>query len=149
GAGRLAEVLGAEALPHDLPARTVGLRRIAEAEWSRLPLETRQLLTAFTAGINAVIEQAADNLPIEFGLLDYRPEPWSEIDCLTIEGEFRWYLTGRFPVICIPELVKRGVGDGELYGEFLRGEALDECLLPPDGYPQTRRTAESVSPLMG
>ncbi|MEO8497598.1 MAG: penicillin acylase family protein, partial [Planctomycetota bacterium] len=109
------------------------------------------LLTAFTAGINAVIEQSADNLPIEFDLLDYRPEAWTEIDCLTIEGEFRWYLTGRFPVIVIPELVKRSLGDGDLYREFFRGEALDECLLPADGYPKTRssRSAETVSPPLG
>jgi len=151
GAGRLAEVSGAEALPTDLLARTVGLRRIAEAEWGRLPEETRKLLTSFTAGINAVIEQSVDNLPIEFGLLDYTPEPWTEIDCLTIECEFRWYLTGRFPVIVIPELVKRTLGDGNLYREFLCGEALDECLLPADGYPKSRssRPAETVSPPLG
>ncbi len=151
GAGRLAEVLGAEALPTDVLARTVGLPRIAEAEWERLPNETQHVLTAFTAGINAVIEQSADNLPIEFDLLDYTPEPWTEIDCLTIESEFRWYLTGRFPVIVIPELVKRSLGDGDLYREFFYGEALDECLLPADGYPKTgsTRLAEPVSPPLG
>ncbi|MBP89968.1 MAG: hypothetical protein CMJ64_25210 [Planctomycetaceae bacterium] len=151
GAGRLAEVLGKEALPYDLLTRTVGLRRIAEAEWARLPKETQRLLTAFTAGINAVIEQTTNNLPIEFDLLDYEPEPWTEIDCLTIESEFRWYLTGRFPVIVIPELVKRSLGDGSLYREFMCGEALDECILPPDGYPDlsSDRTPEAVPPAMG
>ncbi|MDA1055927.1 MAG: penicillin acylase family protein [Planctomycetota bacterium] len=151
GAGRSAEVLGAEALETDLLARTVGLRRIAEAEWGRLPDETRKLLTAFTAGINAVIEQSVDSLPIEFDLLDYRPEPWTEIDCLTVESEFRWYLTGRFPVIVIPELVKRSLGVGDLYREFHCGEALDECLLPADGYPTSKpdHPAEPVSPALG
>ena len=38
------------------------------------------------------------------------PEPWSPVDCLAIEGEFRWYLTVRFPVIVMPELVKRALG---------------------------------------
>lgn len=151
GTGRLAEVLGAEAVSSDVLARTVGLRRIAEAEWSRLPDETQSLLTSFTSGVNAAIEQASDNLPIEFDLLDYIPEPWTEVDCLTIEVEFRWYLTGRFPVIVIPELVKRSLGDGDLLREFFCGEALDECLLPADGYPAAKsdRTAESVSPPMG
>lgn len=150
GAGRLAEVMGAEALQSDVLARTVGLRRIAETEWERLPEETRTLLTSFTAGVNAVIEQSTDCLPIEFDLLDYRPALWTEIDCLTIEVEFRWYLTGRFPVIVIPELVKRRVGDNDLKREFFCGEALQECLLPADGYPETRsaRPAEAVSPSM-
>lgn len=137
GAGRLAEVLGQEAVPTDLLARTVGLPHIAAAEWDRLPEETRRLLGSFTAGVNAVIEQSGDNLPIEFDLLDYRPEPWTEIDCLAIEVEFRWYLTGRFPVIVIPELVKRSLDNEALRREFHCGEALDECLLPPDGYPAT------------
>ncbi|MDP6468442.1 MAG: penicillin acylase family protein [Pirellulaceae bacterium] len=151
GAGSLAEVLGVEALQSDLLARTVGLRRIAETEWRRLPETVQTLLTSFTAGINAVIEQSTGNLPIEFDLLDYRPAPWTEIDCLTIESDLRWYLTGRFPVIVIPELVKRSLGDGDLRREFHCGEALDEYLLPPDGYPKTRpeRTTESIGPPMG
>ncbi len=122
GSGRLAEVLGRDGtdldlLAHvvgfksifelDLFARTVGLRRIAEHNWTTLPEETRHLLTAFSAGINAVIEETRDRPPIEFDLLDYRPEPWSPIDSLTIEIEFPWYLTGRFPVIVIPELARR------------------------------------------
>lgn len=151
GAGRLAEVVGQDAVPYDLLVRTVGLRRIAEAEWDRLSEETQRVLTAFTAGINAVIEQSANNLAIEFDLLDYQPEPWTEIDCLTIESEFRWYLTGRFPVIVIPELVKRRLGDGRLYHDFMCGEATDECILPPDGYPDdaTHETISSIPPIMG
>src|SRR5262245_53277223 len=50
GLGRLAEVLGPDGLELDLVARTVGLNRIAEAEWSRLPEETRQVLQAFARG---------------------------------------------------------------------------------------------------
>jgi penicillin amidase len=151
GAGQLAEVLGAEALRSDLLARTVGLPSIARAEWQRLPRETRSVLASFAQGVNAVIEQSAGNLPIEFDLLDYEPESWSPIDCLTIESEFRWYLTGRFPVIAIPELVKRSLGDGPLYDEFFSGEAIDECLLPSDGYPDAppAQTAEAVPPTMG
>src|SRR3990172_912270 len=52
--GRLSEILGPAGLELDLVARTVGLRRIAEAEWEQLPAEIRELVTAFSAGINAV-----------------------------------------------------------------------------------------------
>ncbi len=131
GAGRLSEILGPEGLPPDLLARTVGLHRIAEAEWATLPTETQSLLTSFTAGINAAMEEAAEALPVEFDLLDYRPEPWRPIDCLMIENEFRWYLTGRFPVIAMPELAKRCLGDGPLYQAFLTPEADDESILEP------------------
>lgn len=149
GAGRLAEILGERAVELDLIARTIGFRRIAEAEWAQLPAETRELLTAFAAGINAHIETVADNPPIEFDLLGYRPEPWTEIDCLTIEVEFRWYLTGRFPVIAIPELVKRQLGEGPLYEEFLLGEEDDEAILPRGSYPATAGGLEPVGAAMG
>src|SRR6202000_1142446 len=66
-------------------ARTVGLSAIAAAEWEAANEETRRLLAAFTAGVNAVIDESADLPPIEFALLDYRPEPWSPVDCLAIE----------------------------------------------------------------
>ncbi len=134
GHGRLAEVLGPEGVPLDLVARTVGLNRIAQAEWPRLPEETRDLLQAFVAGVNAWIEHCGEQLPIEFDLLDYRPDPWSPLDSLAIENEFRWYLTGRFPVIVVPELAKQVLGDGPLYREFLLGEADEEAIVPPEAY---------------
>jgi penicillin amidase len=136
--GRLAEVLGPRGLESDVLHRTLGLAQIAEAEWHSLPGETRDLLAAYAAGVNALLEASQDRLPIEFDLLGYRPEPWSPVDCLAVAGEFRWYLTGRFPVIVVPELVKRSLGDGPLYRAFLRGEADDESILPPGAHPVSR-----------
>jgi penicillin amidase len=159
GSGRLAEILGADGpelelltrvvgfrsvLELDILARTVGIRRIAEAEWATLPQETKALLTAFSAGINALMEETRDRPPIEFDLLDYRPEPWSPVDCLTIEAEFRWYLTGRFPVIVIPELAKRVLGDGPLYRAFLKVEEDGESILAPGSYPTVSGGTEPV-----
>ncbi len=154
GLGRLAEVLGPEGVPLDLVARTVGLNRIAKEEWSRLPQETRELQQAFADGVNAWIKQCGDQIAIEFDLLDYRPEPWSPIDSLAIESEFRWYLTGRFPVIVMPELAKRVLGDGPLYREFLLGEADEEAVVPPEAYQHLKqqigqRPLESVGQATG
>lgn len=144
GAGRLAEIVGQDGLSQDVLARTVGLNRIARAEWDRLPEETRRLLSAFSAGINALIDECGDKLPIEFELLDYRPEPWQPVDCLLIENEFRWYLTGRFPVIAMPELARRCLGDGPLYRAFLTAESDEESILWPGDYPSKRRGVEPV-----
>lgn len=129
--GTLAEILGAEAVESDLLFRTVGIGRIAEAEWPTLPADVQELVTAYTAGVNAVIDASRDNLPIEFDLLGYKPAPWQPTDSLAIHGEFRWYLTGRFPVIVIPELAKRTLGEGPLYRAFLQGEVDEESILQP------------------
>jgi penicillin amidase len=164
GAGRLGEILGPDGseldylgrfagvrnvFEWDLLARTVGIRRIAEREWTGLPEETRSVLRAFSAGINAVIEDSRDRLPIEFELLEYCPEPWTPIDCLTIEGEFRWYLTGRFPVIVIPELARRILGDGPLYRAFLEVESDSESILPPGSYPSGRVGSQPIGTAAG
>lgn len=77
-------------------------------------------------------------------MLDYRPEPWTPIDCLTIEGEFRWYLTGRFPVIVIPELARRTLGEGPLYRVFLQVESDAESILPPGSYLRDRFGSQPV-----
>ena len=134
GHGRLSEVLGEDGLQLDIVARTVGLNRIAIAEWETLPDETRSLLNSFSDGVNAFMEKSRDCLPVEFALLDYKPEPWSPVDCLAIATEFRYYLTVRFPVIVGPELAKRALGNDELFEAFLTGEAEDESILPPGSY---------------
>src|SRR3954470_9921529 len=66
GHGRLAEILGRDGLAMDLVARTVGLNRIARDELGWLPMETLQTLVAFSAGVNAWIDESADRPPIEF-----------------------------------------------------------------------------------
>lgn len=134
GLGRLAEILGPNAVESDRVARTVGLHLIATAEWKRLERRVQLLLEAFSAGVNAVIQHAGDLLPIEFGLLDYRPEPWSPVDCLAIESEFRWYLSGRIPVIALPELARKTLGEGALFEEYLLAEADDVSILQAGDY---------------
>ncbi len=138
--GRLAEILGAEAVASDTIARTVGLPRIAEKQWDQSDHEVRSLLEAFTAGVNQVITDTQSHPPIEF---DYRPEPWQPVDCLAIASEFRWYLTGRLPVIAIPELAKRALPTKELYEEFLLGEADGESILRPGDYIPAVRHSDS------
>ncbi len=92
GSGRLAEVAGPSALETDRFMRTLGLRRVAEAEWAALQkdpviYDTRyqdaaRILIAYTNGVNAYIETHRDRLPLEFLLLGVSPEPWSPVDSL-------------------------------------------------------------------
>ena len=147
--GRLAEILGPDSLESDIVVRTVGINRIAANELNRIPAQTMRLLVAFSRGVNAVMEESRDNLPIEFDLLGYRPEPWSPLDSVAIGREFCWYLTGRLPVIAIPELAKRVLGQGPLYEAFIIGEAEDESIIPKGSYPTTEVGIEKVGEVVG
>ena len=78
GEGRLSEILGESALRHDRLARLVKFRGPYDgAEWTSYHPEGRRIFEAFSAGVNAFIEHAADRLPVEFVLTGIRPEPWT------------------------------------------------------------------------
>lgn len=148
--GTLSEVLGNSAFESDLVARTVGIHRIAQAEWDHLPTDTRKLLQAFSVGVNQYLETCGERRAIEFDLLDYQPAPWTPIDSLAIAVEFRWYLTGRFPVIVIPEIARRVLGDGPLYQAFMAAEADSESILHSGDYPTNNASTNrqrSVQPV--
>lgn len=77
GEGRLAEVLGPSAIPRDRFARLFQYRGSMAKEWASYGADTKAIVTAFVGGINAYIAQAGDQLPPEFGMLGFKPEPWS------------------------------------------------------------------------
>ncbi|MBI1801573.1 MAG: penicillin acylase family protein, partial [Chloroflexi bacterium] len=78
--GRLSEVLGKPALDNDLLLRTLGFRRVAEQEWNQLDGDAKAALDAYTRGVNAFISTHLDNLPAEFVILGFKPEPWTPLD---------------------------------------------------------------------
>ena len=80
GEGRLAEILGPEALRHDRVARLLKYRGPwTDEEFNSYHPEGRRILQAFASGVNAYIAHAesAGELPVEFEITGIRPLPWS------------------------------------------------------------------------
>jgi len=134
GLGQLSELLGESHLDLDRTARIVGLHRIAESQWHDLSDNVKLILQRFTDGVNHVIAKSGELPPIEYSILDCSIRPWTPLDSIACEVEFQWYLTGRFPIICIPEIVRRAVGDTPLYEQFTVGEAEEEAIMPVGSY---------------
>ena len=82
GAGRLAEIIGAEAVPVDRQMRVLGIYRAAEGAFASLPAAVQRSLEAYSAGVNAFLAHRRGALPPEFALLGFRPEPWRPADSL-------------------------------------------------------------------
>ncbi len=82
-AGRLAEALGAKALPVDRRQRVYQFSAAATTALTRLPEAERAVLVAYAEGVNAAIRTARE-LPPEFRLLRYRPEAWQPADSLLV-----------------------------------------------------------------
>ena len=87
GQGRLAEVLGPAYLERDINARRLAYRGSAADDYASYAPDAKQILEAFTQGINAEIARRTSaggaGLPLEFQLAGFAPEPWKPEDCLS------------------------------------------------------------------
>jgi penicillin amidase len=92
GQGRLAEVLGPSALERDVNARLLQYHGEMKAEYESYAPDTKEILEAFTDGINAYIatrlQAGGSGLPVEFQLAGFKPEPWKPEDCLNRMAAF-------------------------------------------------------------
>jgi penicillin amidase len=79
--GRLSELFGSASVSQDVWFRSLGLYASAKTAWPALSKEAQGALTAYTAGINAAIA-AQRSLPVEFTMLQVKPEPWTVYDSL-------------------------------------------------------------------
>ena len=83
--GRLAEVAGSKMLPVDVYMRSVGIKRNVDRAIDKMPAKNREPLEAYAAGVNAFLKTHS-NLPLEFVLTGYTPEPWTVYDCGYVFG---------------------------------------------------------------
>jgi len=83
--GRLAEVVGPDALETDYFMRSIGIEKYSDKAYEVLADSEKRLLEQFAAGVNAYL-QTHEHLPIEFDLTGHEPEPWRPEDSLSIFG---------------------------------------------------------------
>jgi len=87
--GELSEVLpnvpGSPALDQDKLHRTFGLSHVVDAEVAQASPQSKRLLEAYAAGVNAYISSLGPKqLPPEFQILGYTPRPWTPADSLIV-----------------------------------------------------------------
>ena len=83
GEGKLAEILGENAIERDRFARLLRYRGDMKAEYESYAPDAKQIIEAVVRGVNFYIESHHDRLPIEFQLTGTRPDPWTPEVCLT------------------------------------------------------------------
>lgn len=80
--GRLCELVGDKALELDRFHRRIGIVRAAEKAAKEIASNpvSKMVSESFTAGVNAYIKQLKKaDLPIEYKLMGYEPEPWTTL----------------------------------------------------------------------
>jgi penicillin amidase len=92
--GRLAEWLGESAVEGDRVMRRFQIGATVEKDYQSVDAPTRAMLEAYAAGVNSFIGNT-DALPIEYQLLDARPDPWQPRDSFAV-FKIRHILMGVF-----------------------------------------------------
>ena len=101
-AGRLSELVGAAGLDSDKVIRTMGWRRVAEAELPTLDPQTRQILQAYADGVNTYLRgRTPDEMGVEYTVLaltlpEVEVEEWTPLDSLTWLKAMAWDLRGNY-----------------------------------------------------
>ena len=101
-AGRVAELVGPEGLESDKVIRTMGWRRVAEAELPTLKPQTRQMLQAYADGVNTYLRgRSPGEVAVEYSILGLTlPTPeieeWVPLDSLTWLKAMAWDLKANY-----------------------------------------------------
>ena len=80
--GRLSEVLGDRAINYDRLQRRTGIKAMTESMYEAIieNAEVKEMLDAYSTGVNQYIDELSfASYPIEFKLLDYKPEAWTPL----------------------------------------------------------------------
>jgi penicillin G amidase len=89
GLGLLSEVWGRGCVEQDRAARLFLYRGEMHAEWLAYSSDTKRIVSAFTAGINAYVAMTREDrglLPVEFRELGYEPSCWAPSDVARIRS---------------------------------------------------------------
>jgi penicillin amidase len=137
--GRVAEIVGASAVPHDRLVRMLRFRGpFDEREWTNYHPEARRFFSAYVRGVNALITQAGENLPIEFELTGIRPEPWKPEELLYRARVTAAVASARRELRLAQAVAKYGAKEAnrragpDPYGELQVPEGLDPRIITDD-----------------
>lgn len=135
GRGELSSLFGEATLEKDKFLKTVGIHRLAKTGYSAMSAETRSIIDAYVAGVNAYIRDVK-TLPREYALLGVKPGLWEPEDCVSTVLLMAFSLTRSFMI----DLVLYRIGEHA-------GEDVAEALAP--SYPEfaPTLTGKRMSPV--
>jgi penicillin G amidase len=154
-AGELAELVGKAGLTLDRETRVLQLRSVARRATVALPPVERELLEAYTGGVNAGL-RALGAPPFEYGLLRAAPRAWAPEDSLlcaltmflTLQGELpdRESTLGLMHDVLPPEMFAFLAPRGTEWDAPLEGGPLPPPPMPTAAVLDLRRTPPAAPP---
>jgi len=147
-AGKLSEVFGPSLLTTDRHLRSTGMDRAAKAQLARIQSEngiSNDVLRWFADGVNAYLDGLdPEDLPLEFRLLDYKPERYGPIQSIRMMMYMTYDLSfhtddpsyGRAVTMMDPsEYGRLFPRFSQLYLPIIPGSDRSEAVSPDPGVP--------------
>ncbi|GAC1669995.1 MAG: penicillin acylase family protein [Candidatus Acidiferrum sp.] len=129
GRGQLSEIVGPAAIKIDKEFRNLNFARAAERDVTLMDAEARSAMEAYARGVNHFVEQHQDRLPVEFSLLQYKPEPWKSSDSLIIGAYMYQTLSNRWEAELNRAKVTERVGPGRAKDLFSDESTMDHFIV--------------------
>lgn len=76
GEGRLSEILGNKTVPFDKMFKTMKIEKTVEKHYSQIDPKSKEILEAYSNGVNFFINENSGKHSLEFDILNYEPYPW-------------------------------------------------------------------------
>lgn len=143
--GRWSEVVGSSGIVLDRFVRRAQIQASAQADVEAFSDQTREMVDAYTAGVNAFIN-TTDALPVEYEIAGIEPEPWEAWHCSAV-----FKIRHIFMGTALSKLLRARVLNqfGPEAAAYLRSEAYgDEVLIVPpgEGYEAALRDLSLLEP---
>ena len=142
--GRWSEFAGPSGLARDRLLRAAGMGRTAQLDYQASSFEARAMLDAYTAGVNAFIE-TSQALPVEYTLLEQRPEPWQSWHCLAVY-KMRNSLLGTYEPKLWRTRLAQAIGPEHL-AQIIKGYPEGQLLTVPPGEVYSGETLDGLDEL--
>ena len=150
--GRWSEFAGAGGVERDRLLRAAGMGRTAKLDYQLASPAAKSMVDAYTAGVNAFLDTTR-TLPIEYKLLEARPERWENWHCLAVY-KMRNTLLGTFEPKLFLTRLAIALG-GERAARLIKGYPAGHLItVPPgavyegpplDGLEELTKAAEDVN----
>jgi len=116
--GKLSEIFGKDMIKADYLLRSLRMTQKSKKLIKKTDKKIIKAVEAFADGINQYIENNIDNLPVEFTILGYQPEPWELIHSFNMIGYMTWDLSSAWGREIILSKVQQKI-DSTLFKQIL------------------------------
>ncbi len=128
--GRLAEIFGEDYLETDELMRALRIsaksKKILQSSNPRI----RDAVAAFCTGVNRYIEEKGDDLPPEFAILGYTPDPWEMFHSINLIGYMAWDLSFAWDMEIFLHKLREKIPQGKFNKLLPRGQNHRTFVIP-------------------